>query len=218
MDSDSKDNVVVVGSSGQAKVVIDIIEEMGIYNITGITSKEPNADPVFGYPIIGDDDSLTEYRKKCDFKLAMAVGGYRDNNRRKHVFNNLKSHGFDFINVIHPFSFISKRSTLGEGIVVYAGTVVNTGATVGNNCVLALNSSVGHDTIIEDHVLISAGANVGADSVIGESSLIAIGVKIVSGVKIGKNALVAGGSVVTKDIENDETVFGIPARSRNDKK
>ena len=45
--------------------------------------------------------------------------------KEKELFGNkLKKQGFDFINVIHPFTSISKTASLGEGITIYAGAVV----------------------------------------------------------------------------------------------
>ena len=90
--------------------------------------------------------------------------------KRKELFNKLKKQGFDFINVIHPFTSISKTASLGEGITIYVGTVINTQAKI-EDMILALNSSIGHHTLIK-YSLISASASIGANVVIGEEFLL----------------------------------------------
>lgn len=209
-----KENVIIIGSSNQAKLVIDILHEMDCYNIIGLTSENHESGyHVSGYKVLGNDSILDNYPPN-DVKLVMGVGGYRNNQVRKKIFKRLTDTGYRFINAVHPFSSISKTCELGTGIVIYAGTVINTNAVIGNNCILALNSSVGHDTVIEDNVLLSAGTNIGADAKVGDSSLIAMGAKVVSGISIGKNVLMAAGSVAVTNIEDSLTVFGIPAKPK----
>lgn len=212
-----KEKIIIIGSSNQAKLVIDILNEIDSYEIIGLTSEDHEKGYlVEDFKVLGKDDILNNYNVK-DVKLAMGVGGQRNNLVRKTIYNRLTKLGYSFINVIHPFSSISKTCTLGTGIVIYAGTVINTNAVIGNNCILALNSSIGHDTIIEDHVLISAGTNIGADAKVGESTLIAMGAKVVSGVTIGKNVLMAAGSIAISTIEDNLIVYGIPAKPKNNK-
>ncbi|ATP57963.1 hypothetical protein CPT03_16585 [Pedobacter ginsengisoli] len=53
---------------------------------------------------------------------------------------------------------------------------------------------------------------VGEAIIVGFGSWIASGVTITSGVKIGKSCLLAASSVITKNIEEDSIVVGIPGR------
>ncbi|MDC0460006.1 NeuD/PglB/VioB family sugar acetyltransferase [Crocinitomicaceae bacterium] len=210
----SNGKVIVIGCGDQAEVVIDIIHTQGVNEIIGLTSKDSDIKEFCGYPVLGNDSILTELIKKQQFKLAMGVGGYRSNLQRKNIFNKLKKEGFDFINVIHPFTSISSSAVLGEGITIYPGTVINTSAQVEDNVILALNASIGHHTLIKSHILVSASASIGANTVVGEESLVAMGARIISGVHVGKNVTVGAGAVVVKSIESNKTVFGIPAKER----
>ncbi|WP_226086129.1 hypothetical protein [Mesobacillus sp. S13] len=55
-------NIVIFGSGGHSKVIIDIVEEMGIYKIVGLIdgSKEVGAE-VLGYKVIGDLNVLKDF-------------------------------------------------------------------------------------------------------------------------------------------------------------
>jgi sugar O-acyltransferase (sialic acid O-acetyltransferase NeuD family) len=206
--------VIVIGSGGHAKVVIDILEEMSGIEIIGVTSKSLDKNTTFcNYPVLGDDNSLKDYDRNV-YYCAMGLGGYSDNKLRESVFDYVKSLGMFFINVIHPTAIISRKSVLGEGIVIFPGVILNTDTVIGNNTIIATRSSVDHETVIGDHVLVSAGVTIGAYSVINNGSLLALGSKVISGIVIGKNSLIAAGAVVVKNVPDNSRVFGVPAKQK----
>lgn len=205
--------VIVIGSGGHAKVVIDILNLMSNIEIIGITSKSLHkGTEFFNYTVLGDDTILNEFVLDNEVYVAMGLGGFRDNNLRKQVYNYCKNLGLSFVNVIHPSAIISNTAKIGEGVVIFPGVVINTDVTIGNNVIIATNSSIDHETIISDHVLISAGAIIGAYTKIDDGALIALGANVVSGIIIGSNSLVAAGAVVINNVEAEESVYGIPAK------
>jgi sugar O-acyltransferase (sialic acid O-acetyltransferase NeuD family) len=207
------EDIILLGSGGHAKVVVDILKKMNKYRIIGVTSVSMEAGSLFmGYPVIGDDSVLTTYKEKGITLVAMGLGGYRNNEARGKLYGFVKELGLNFVSVIHPSAVISDSSLLGEGVAIFPGVVLNTEVKVGNNVIIATGSTIDHETIIEDHVLISAGVTVGAYSHIKESALLALGSKIISGVTIGQNSLVAAGAVVVNNIPDNTRVFGIPAK------
>ncbi len=51
-----------------------------------------------------------------------------------------------------------------------------------------------------------------APVIIGENVWIRANVTVVPGVTIGKNAIIAAGAVVTKDVDSNTVVGGVPAK------
>lgn len=208
-----KEKIVVIGNGGHAKVVIDILREMGRYEIIGVTTDKKCSDDVFcNYPVLGDDDILCDLIRNGVKNAAIGIGGFKDNTLRKKIYEETKTKGFKVISAIHPSAVISRSALLGEGDVIFPGVVINTDVHIGNNVVIATGSTIDHETVIKDNVLISAGVNVGAYATIEEGALLALGSKVVSGVRVGGNSLVAAGAVVINDVDQDSKVFGIPAR------
>lgn len=207
--------VIVLGSGGHAKVVIDILHGMNNITIHGITSKSlMYGDYFFGYPVLGDDLVLNNFNPS-EYVLAMGLGGYRDNDLREQVYRFGKGLGFDYINAIHPGAVISETVKFGESITIFPGVVLNTDVQINDNSIVATSSSIDHETIIGRNVLVSAGVTIGAYTVIMDNALIALGAKIISGIKIGKRALVAAGAVVVSDVPDNAIVYGVPAKSKN---
>ena len=206
-------DLVIIGNGGHAKVVIDILEERGDYNILGIITKNKGDEiGIGGYEILGDDNLLKELFNKGVKVVVMGVGGYTDNSLRKRIYENLKKIGFQVISAIHPTASISRTVLMGEGNVVFSGVVINPYVKLGNNIIVATGSTIDHDSVIKDHSFISAGVTVGAETIIKEEVLLALGSKVMAGVTICKGALIGAGALITGNISEPGTYFGMPAK------
>ena len=68
------EKVIVIGSGGHAKVVIDILQEMGTFEIIGVTSNSiPAGQNFLSLKVLGDDNSILETVDKSKVKLAMGL-------------------------------------------------------------------------------------------------------------------------------------------------
>jgi UDP-perosamine 4-acetyltransferase len=208
------EKVIVIGTGGHARVVIDIIEEMGNFQIAGLIAKDKNIKDFAGYPVIGTDEDLRSIFTSGIKNAAIGIGGFRDNHKRTEVFLKLKSIGFKIINAIHPGTIISRKNKIGEGCTICPGVIINTDVKIGDNVIIITGAVVDHETVIHDNVLIATGVTVGAYCTIGKGTLCALGSKIISGVNIGENVLIAAGAVVTNDVKKGSIVYGIPAKSK----
>lgn len=83
---------------------------------------------------------------------------------------------------------------IGHGV----GAVINSGTIIGNNCNISQYLSIGTNT---HHY-----------AVIGNNVYIGPHVSIVEGVHIGNNVTIGAGAVVTKDVPDNATVAGVPAK------
>lgn len=211
--------LIILGCSGHAKVIIDIVEQQGKYHIIGLTDFNQLVEDktFFGYNILGTDNIITKYALEFNnLHLFIAIG---DNARRYDVFNKVNSLGIQvsYATVIHPTVVIGKNVKIGEGVAVMAGSVINSATEVESFSIINTASSIDHDCLIEQFATISPGAVLGGDVKIGQFAVVSIGATVKHGIKIGKDAIVGAGATVINHIENNEIHVGVPARKLRDR-
>jgi sugar O-acyltransferase (sialic acid O-acetyltransferase NeuD family) len=203
--------VVVIGGSGHAKVLVDILEQTADIEIVGFVSIDEH-DTLYGYPRLGNDDALPAVFDSGVRSALVAIG---DNRRRKLSIDTLVSRGFKLIDAISPAAVVSKYARLGRGIAVLPGAVVNAHAVLGDGVVVNTNASIDHDCVIGPYVHIAPGANVAGCVRIDEGVLLGTGSSVIPGVTIGSWTVVGAGAAVVSDLPANVVAVGVPARLSN---
>ena len=117
------------------------------------------------------------------------------------------------LRVFPPFyADFGKNITVGEGVFINAcchfqdhgGVIIGDGCQIGHNVVFA---TLNHGLAQEDRQ-----TTYPAPIVLGKDVWIGSNATILQGVTIGDNAVVGAGAVVTKDVEANTIVGGVPAR------
>ena len=209
----TKQDLIIIGSSGHAKVVIDVVEKEGRYNIIGLLDPvRPIGENTLGYEVIGTIDMIPSLIKnKSDCSFFIAIG---DNwNRHKEMKHILDVHPEAiFASTIHPSAQIGREVTIGMGVVVMAGAIVNSSTKIGDFTILYTKSSVDHDCTVEPFVSLAPNATTGGTVNIGAFSAIGISASIKHGVKIGEHCVIGGGSMVLKNTESYTINYGVPSK------
>ena len=213
------DNIVIIGSSGHAKVIIDIVQQEGKYNVAGLLDRFRDVgETVLGYPVLGKEEDLPELIKTHALKGAIVAIG--DNFVRSKVTARIKeiSPNLPFVSAVHPKSSIAMEVSVGEGSVVMAGVSINPCSSIGRFCILNTNSSLDHDSILEDFASLAPGATTGGNCRIGQYSAISIGAVLIHGIHVGEHTVVGAGSLVMKPIGSFVVAYGTPARAMRERK
>lgn len=102
------------------------------------------------------------------------------------------------------------------------GIEIHPGATMGNNLFIDHGTGVviGETAIIGDNVTLFHGVTLGTTGkekgkrhpTIGDNVLIGANATVLGNLKIGDNAKIGAGAVVLKDVKENTTVVGIPAK------
>ena len=199
-------SLAIIGAGGHAKSIYDIVKKKKIYFFDNTKKKFKVGSKTF--KVLGNSKSIKSYKRKIS-KVIVAIG---NNKIRKNYFMALKKEKLKFTTLVHPKSYSSIGSKIGEGSVVMQGSFINTDSKIGNNCIINSNASIDHDCVIEDHTHICPGVVIAGNVKIGKNCWIGLGTKIIENCVIGNNVFVAAGSVVTKNIKSNTSVKGVPAK------
>lgn len=210
-----KHKILLIGSGGHCKVVLDLLLRVREYEIAGLIDlRERLGTKVFGFPVIGTDADLTRLFRSGIKHCFISIGSIGDPRLRVNLYGLAKNTGFEFPNLISPDALVSSRVILGGGNYIAPGVVINAQTRIGNNCILNTGALIEHDCKIGDFVHISPGAVLSGGVNIGDYSHIGTGSIIIQNVKIGGKTIIGAGSVVMKDVRKGKVAYGNPCKER----
>ncbi|WP_418603861.1 acetyltransferase [Hwangdonia sp.] len=213
MTISNKHNIVIIGASGHAKVIIDIIEKLNQYTIVGlIDSFKPIGTKLFNYKIIGRKEHIPELKKTHNFNKGIIAIGDNWARKKNHEKITTIDPGFEFISAIHPNAVIGKNVNIGKGTVILAGVIINSDATVGEFCIINTKASLGHDSEIKKYSSLGPNATVGGHVSIKTCTYIAMSATIIQSIKIGKHSIVGSGALIVRDVPDFSMVYGVPGK------
>ncbi len=191
------------GASGHAKVIIDILKKNNKF-VKGLFDDNPKITELNGIKCYGS--FKIDLLKDND--LIISIG----NNNIRHKIAKQLPLSISFGKAIDLNAIISSSVIIGIGTVVMPGAIVNADSVIGEHVIINTSASIDHECKIGDFVHISPNTTLCGNVHIGKNSHIGAGATIIPNITIGKNVIIGAGSVVTKDIPDNYTAVGIPAR------
>ena len=190
----------LLGASGHAKVVIDILH-CNNERIAGLFDKDETINELLGYSVI--NPSFIE----DSHNLIITIG---DNSIRKKLASQFQSNSYK--KAIHPQAVLANEVDIGEGTVIMASATINSNAKIGRHVIINTSASVDHDCEIADCVHIAPNATLCGGISIGEGTLIGAGAVVLPNVRIGQWCVIGAGSVVNIDLPDNCLAVGNPVR------
>ena len=212
MEKMEKPEIILIGGGGHCKSCIDVIEAECRFAIKGIIDiPEKHGQLLLGYPVIGNDNDLPALAK-AGHHFLITLGNMGKPDRRKKLFELIKSNGGKLPVIMAPSAIVSAHAQIGEGSIVMHQSIVNAGAKVGVNCIINNKALIEHDASIGNDCHISTGAVVNGDCQIADDVFIGSGAIIKNGVSIVNDVIIGAGAVVVKPIVESGVYVGNPAK------
>ena len=205
MNNIPKGYVRIYGAGGHSQVIKEVLSLAG-YEVSGTFDDRSSG---YHHKSVGVASGILENTNSFPHKGDPVIIAIGNNCERAHIASLLQS---KFQSALHPTAIISPSATIGEGTVVFAGSIVQSNTTIGKHVIINTAASIDHDNTIGDCAHISPKAALCGHVEIGEGTHVGTGASIIPLVKVGKWCTIGAGSVVLKDVPDYCTVVGNPAR------
>jgi len=201
-------HIYFLGYSGHAYVAIDVANSNG-FCVEGYFDRHENTENPYDIQYFGNeaDIDLKDFVNDCYVFPAMG-----SNTIRKRLYTLLKQLNINQLVLAHPTAFISNTAVIGESSLINPNVSINALVRIGKACIINTGSIIEHECCIGDYSHIAPGAVLAGNVKIGENCFIGAKSVIKQGVSIADNIIIGAGSVVLKNIEEEGTWVGNPAK------
>lgn len=157
-------------------------------------------------PFLGGTQALTQ--------LAGAgfVVGVGSPDTRRMLATKAREAGLREVTVVHSQATIGEDVVLGAGTVICAGARLTTNIRTGVHVHVNINATVAHDVTLADYVTLNPQAALSGDVTVQEAATVGTGAVVRQGLSIGSRATIGAGAAVVKDVPAGATWVGVPAR------
>ena len=205
--------IALVGASGFGSEVLPLLErqirtQKDFEGDIVLVDSDRSKKKLFGRKIISEEEFLGLNAKKKFFNVAISNSEIREK-----VYKRL------FQNGVEPMSIFSEdiqklaSVEIKEGAIICPKSLFTSNIKVGKFFHCNYRCSIAHDCRIGDFVTLAPGVLVNGNVTIENSAYIGSGAVIKQGIRIGKNSTVGMGAIVLKDVSENSTVVGNPARA-----
>ncbi len=207
--------LLIIGARGFGREIYNLAEKCHGYNINWkikgyLDDKSDALNDYQGYPPI--IESVESYKVKPNDVFVCALGDVKQ--KQKYV-KMIKDKGGAFLSLVHNTSTIRNGTKLGEGLILFPFVHITTNVSLGSWVSILPFSVLGHDVTIGNFCHLNSYSFIGGFTRLGNLVTVNTGATIIPGMSIGDNAVIGAGSVVIKDVLENTTVFGNPARKVN---
>ena len=201
-----RQKILVLGTTDYTRVFIDMFECLEQIEFAACVE---NLDPgkcsqqVSGLRVFWTDDiEVMQDSHQAICSLATTL--------RSDWIEKIEAMGFGFATLIHPSSTVSKRTRLGRGISVDAGSVLAGYSSIADHVRIGRRVSLGHHTEVGEFSTIHPGAIISGNCTIGSNVTIGTGAVIIDGITISPGVVIAAGAVVIRDVPENVLIAGNP--------
>ncbi len=196
-------DLIIIGGGGHAKVIADIAIQSG-YTIRGFLDDNCEIEAVLGYCRLGSVADCVNFTD-CSFIIAIGNGKIRRMIAEKYP-------QLDYVTLIHSSAVIGSEVKIGKGTVVMPLSVINACAEIGEFSIVNTAAVVEHDSIVGDFTMLAPNCTVCGLTKIGSNCFIGAGSTVRNVLSICDNVTVGLGAAVVKDITEEGTYVGVPAK------
>lgn len=209
--------VIILGGIGNGSVIANAIIDANkrgdkTWEVVGYLNDRLNiGEKIESLPILGKTSDIAFFINKGYFFIntIFRIDGQQE---RINMFESFGIPTEKLATFIHPLSYIAPNVQLGYGTVIMPNVSISSGTSFNTGCLIMVGATIGHDNKIGKYCHFAAQCCVGAYTNIKDGVHIGLNATTRENLTIGKNSTLGMGSVLTKDIGDNEIWVGNPAK------
>lgn len=162
---------------------------------------------IFGYPVLGGIDMVSLWSEK----IALVIG-IADPMLKKSVKERINLPNIVFPSLISKSAWVSNQVTIGSGAVVYPGVTIDYDVVIEDFVLVNKNCSLGHNSTLSKFSTLAPGVCLAGFTHLEECVNVGINSATIQNVHIGKHSIIGGMSMVIKNLPENVTAVGVPAK------
>lgn len=204
--------ILVYGAGGLGRGIVELIESINLkvpdtWKVLGFVDDRA-INPINGTEIWGTTKDLLNVEEPIS--VVLALGNPKDKNT---IYNRLKSNPkIQYPNLIHPSVENSRFNIIGHGNLISKGVSMSTNIKLSDFNLIHYNCSIGHDVSMGSYNSIYPLSSLSGYVSIENEVEIGANTTVLPNVSVKEKVRIGAGSVVTKNILQDTTVVGVPAK------
>ena len=198
----------IYGSGGYGKEVLNLALRNNRWKDIAFINDFEEGKEYYGYRFYSFE-SIKTIEDSAEIEIVIGTG---EPVNRKILYTKVKEAGYRLATIIDKDASVSPFANIGEGCIISAHVNISADPTVGVNCAIQPNVSLGHDTLIGDHCVLSPTSSISGNCVLGSEVFLGTGACIKERLRIGDRSIIAMGAMVFRDVAENSTVIGNPAR------
>ncbi len=200
--------ILIIGAGGFGKEVVDLIKDIGGYEIVGFFDDniEKKGTLVNHIPVLDTTEYLYQYQSVESVVIAIA-----NPILKKKVYKHSKDIGFQYPNLIHPTVIMGGNAKLGVGNIIGVNSILSTEVTLQDFVTVNPQCGIGHESELRSFTTLYWNVNISGNVTIQEGCELGSKSCVLQGLNITRHAIIGAGAVVIKDIHESGTYIGVPA-------
>jgi sugar O-acyltransferase (sialic acid O-acetyltransferase NeuD family) len=209
--------LVIVGAGGSGREVLGLVRDIedgrnGSWEFLGFVADDvPDEEALFriGAPYLGSTEDADLLSSLSGSYFAVAIG---NGALRAHAFAHMREAGLLPAILIHPTVVAGQDIEINPGAVICAGSILTTNIRLGAGAYVNLGCTISHDVSIGNFVTLAPNVSLSGNVTLNDFANLGTGVSVIQGINIGPSVTVGAGAVVTRNVDENLTVVGVPAR------